>query len=293
MTVLRDLFEEITGRTPDGIEWLSTAMAGRTGRITAGGDRFFVKLSDSSAGAGALESEADGLRRLHDACPDHVVNVVGFAPADDGPANGAGALLVMEYLEGGSRAPEFDEQLATALASIHAVTADTYGLDIDNFIGATPQTNGSRKTWPEFFGEQRLQAVAGRLRERGEWPRKWSAMFEDLLERLPHLLPERPKPSLLHGDLWSGNVMTAADGRPVLIDPAVYHGHAETDLAMMQLFGGFGARIFDRYAEHARIESGFEERAEIYNLYHLLNHVLLFGKGYHAGVEKTLRRFAS
>lgn len=288
---VRRVFREVTGLDcgSDGLTWLSDAMAGRTGTVEAGGDRFFVKWSDTTDGMDVLDAEADGLRRLHMACPEHVVGVIGVARSEDGP----GTLLVLEFVERGSAAADYDAQLARGLAAVHAVTTDSFGLERDNYIGATPQVNGACRTWPRFFAERRLLPLARRLQGSGGWPAHWNSPFDRLIERLPQLLPHRPDPSLLHGDLWSGNVMTAEDGRPVLIDPAVYYGHAETDLAMMKLFGGFGRRVFDRYADIAGAEPGFSDRADIYNLYHLLNHVVLFGVGYHGGVERILGRFGT
>ncbi|NNF04799.1 MAG: phosphotransferase [Rhodothermales bacterium] len=286
---VRDAFRRATGLETgvESVTWLAGAMAGRTGKIRAGDRSFFVKWSEGPEGAAALEAEADGLTRLKKACPRHVVDVAGFAIAPDE----SGSLLVLGFLERGSPARDHDIRLAEALAEIHSVTADAYGLDRDNFIGSTPQTNSRRSTWPEFFATMRLLPMARRLRDRGAWPAHWSRPFDRLVHRLPELLPDRPPAALVHGDLWSGNVMTAGDGRPVLIDPAVYHGHAETDLAMMKLFGGFAPACFQRYDEIRGRESGFADRTALYNLYHLLNHVLLFGEGYHGSVEKTLRRF--
>jgi fructosamine-3-kinase len=287
------VFERITGRRGHELVWLSESMAGRTAEIRCGSDRFFAKWADTRSGRRALAAEARGLALLSDACPGHVPAVYGSgADGEDEAATEERSLLVMDFIERGAKPSDHAEQLASVLDAVHGRMSDAYGFAEDNFIGATPQSNTRHSAWPDFFRQERLMRLRRRLVDVGRWRGAWSEPFDRLIAALDDLLPEKPDASLLHGDLWSGNVMTAADGRAMLIDPAVYYGHFETDLAMMRLFGGFQDRVFEWYAERRAPEPGFEDRIPIYNLYHLLNHVLLFGAGYHADVERTLRTFA-
>jgi protein-ribulosamine 3-kinase len=160
------------------------------------------------------------------------------------------------------------------LASLHRQTGPRFGWHRDNYIGLAPQINGWRDDWAEFFIECRLRPQFERAGLKGEF-------FEKLLRN------HRPQPSLLHGDLWSGNAGFIAEG-PVVFDPAVYYGDREADLAMTELFGGFPDEFYAAYDAAWPRERGYESRKHLYNLYHLLNHLNLFGSGYLAQVEATL-----
>jgi fructosamine-3-kinase len=183
-----------------------------------------------------------------------------------------------------------DARMGAALARLHAVTAECYGLERDNAIGATPQPNAPTQDWVEFWRERRLRfqlelaaqhGYAGRLQERGA----------RLLESLPAFFEgHRPEPSLLHGDLWGGNRAMLADGTPVVFDPAAYYGDREADLAMTRLFGGFGPRFYAAYEQAWPSASGADLRRDLYNLYHVLNHLNLFGGGYLAQAEAMMDR---
>jgi fructosamine-3-kinase len=162
----------------------------------------------------------------------------------------------------------------------------------DNWIGALPQANPWHDHWPTFFREARLRPQIERARASGRWRREWEAPAERLLVRLPDLLPRRPHPALLHGDLWSGNVLPTTEGRTALVDPAAYVGDRETDLAMTELFGCFDPAYYDAYRAAWTVDPGYPERREIYHLYHLLNHLNLFGDGYALAVARIVRRFA-
>lgn len=197
--------------------------------------------------------------------------------------------LALELIEPGPARADFNELLGRGLASLHrSGAALAIGLERDNYIGSVPQVNDRRSDWPSFYRDCRLAPMIERagslitsvLRRR----------FNQLFERLPELCGPAEPPARLHGDLWRGNLHCDAAGRPVLIDPAVYAGHREIDLAMMRLFGGFSARVFAAYAEAWPLADGWERRVHLYQLYPLLVHVVLFGGGYLGSVEAALRR---
>ncbi len=249
----------------------------------------FAKWGTGDAGR-TYAAEATGLEALAQvAGPDLEVPVPLVArTATDLEAG----LLVLPWLEVGSPSRSDWHRFGAALAELHrsAAPGEGYGWDADNWIGSKPQQNGWLGSWPAFFGERRLVAQAETVRQRGAWDASWDRLLDRLVSRLNDFLPETPPRSLVHGDLWSGNALALED-RFALIDPAVYVGHREVDLAMTELFGGFAPSFYDGYKEAWPLEDGYPERREIYNLYNLINH-LTHGAGYRRPVEATLRRFA-
>lgn len=250
---------------------------------TAG--RWFVKVVDAGRHPGLFAAEADGLERLRATGAVRVPLVVGHGEDHDE------AYLLLEHIDGGLRSTAFWEGLGRGVAALHRHTAPHFGLERDNFIGSLPQVNTREADWPTFLVRHRLEPLVRRARDRRRLDPATVQRFDRLYARLDMLFPPEP-PALLHGDLWSGNVLCAADGAPVLIDPAVYHGHREMDLAMARLFGGFDEACFSAYQSEYPLEPGWAERVELCQLYPLLVHVLLFGGGYAAQVEGVLRRFA-
>lgn len=244
---------------------------------------FFIKWNHADQ-SDMFEVEARGLDLLRqtDALP--IPQVIGFGREMDK------AYLVLEYIDPGPATNASWDALGHSLAVIHSHTQPKFGLHFDNYIGSLPQTNTLTANGFDFFFEQRLLPQAGMALYRELLSKKsYDALFR-LRERLPDLLPA-DRPALLHGDLWSGNVMVSEAGQPVLIDPAVYYGFREADLAFTKLFGGFDQRFYDAYHEAFPLEDGFEDRVAIYNLYPLLVHVNLFGSGYVSGVERILKQF--
>ncbi len=281
---VRDVIEPITGTISQENSVGGGCIAHAT-RIETSNGLFFLKWAAGEAGL-TFESEADGLRALSDAAAglDLIVPKTFLAQNAD---NGAGCLL-LEWIEPGRPQAHHWRRFGHALAGLHRVEqGGGYGYASDNWIGSKPQQNGWMPLWPEFFGERRLSAQAETVRIRGDWNGGWDALLQRLIARLPELLPETPLPSLLHGDLWAGNALTTSDGRFALIDPAVYIGHREADLTMTELFGGFAPEFYKGYREAWPLEPGYAERREIYNLFHLINH-LTHGPGYAAQVERTL-----
>lgn len=218
-----------------------------------------------------------------------------------GTATGCGfrqqfSFLLMEHLEPVPKKADFWETFAEELAALHRaptaafVPGGIYGFTEDNVIGTTKQVNAPKDSWVDFFRENRLEFQFRMAYDCFGEPEKKD--FARLLDRLDTLLPEPEYPSLLHGDLWGGNFMTGPDGKAWLIDPAVYVGHREADLAMTELFGGFSRTFYDAYFAAASIEKDYRERRDLYNLYHLLNHLNLFGGSYYGSVVSTLRRYA-
>jgi fructosamine-3-kinase len=200
--------------------------------------------------------------------------------------------LILNWLGRGRRAPTLvADALGEGLAVQHRVTTKQYGLDRDNYCGLSPQKNEQETDWAIFFARQRLGYQLELAAERDRLPKPRRQKLERLIDKLPNLLPARPPASLLHGDLWGGNWLVTADNRPALIDPAVYYGHRETDLAFTELFGGFPPRFYQSYEAIWPLEPGYGERKPIYNLYHLLNHLNLFGESYGHSVDAILSRY--
>jgi fructosamine-3-kinase len=252
-------------------------------RWPSGAGPVFVKVA-ASAAAPMLEAEAAGLAELAGAQAVRVPRVLACGRTD------AASFLALEWLAAGAASEASEERLGARLAAQHAVTAPQHGWWRDNTIGSTPQANGTLASWAEFFRERRLRpqltlAVANGLGSLLAGP------GERLLAGVEALLgTHRPPASLLHGDLWGGNWFATADGEPAIFDPAVYYGDRETDVAMTQLFGGFGPRFYQAYAASAPLPPGAELRCELYNLYHVLNHANLFGASYAMSARATMER---
>lgn len=248
-----------------------------------GGARAFAKVNSNRL-AGMFSAEARGLRWLRDAGAIRVPEVLGVGEGDEG-------FLLLEWLDSGVPAGGFDERLGTELAALHRAGAVTLGWTCDNYIGSLPQSNTPSATWAEFFWERRLWAQARRAVSEHRIDEALLRALESLGGRMVELLGVEEPPARLHGDLWSGNLMVGPAGEPCLVDPAVYGGHREVDLAMMRLFGGFGPPVFAAYHEAFPLSSGHEDRVALYQLYPLLVHVNLFGGGYAAQVKRIVERY--
>ena len=246
----------------------------------ADGRRAFVK-TNADAPPGMFAAEARGLAWLAEA---RAVRVPAVLAVGDGRP----AFLVLELVAPAAKRRDFDEALGRGLASLHRASPPAFGLDHDNFIGSLPQSNRSHPTWAAFFRAERLEPQLRLAHDAGRLTPALRRSFERLWPRLDELVgPEEP-PARLHGDLWGGNLHVGEDGSPCVIDPAVYGGHREVDLAMMRLFGGFSARVFSAYAEDFPLAPGHAERVPLYQLYPLLVHLNLFGGGYAASVASAL-----
>lgn len=256
-------------------------------RIRTDNGDFFVKWSRDEA-ADAFPAEAAGLAAMRDSGSSLIIPEPLMA--ERGTADAAGVLL-LNWIETGGRGSRFWERFGEGLAEMHRYTAGHFGFDIDNFIGRLPQDNTWEASWTDFFRSRRIEPQVELARRRGRWNASWNSALEHLMDRLPELLPADPEPSILHGDLWSGNFMVDVNGDPVLIDPASYHGHREADLAMTELFGGFERRFYEAYHGGWPLSPGYHERREIFNLYHLLNHLNHFGGGYAGSVASILKKF--
>ena len=206
--------------------------------------------------------------------------------------HGSETLLLMEYVEGSSRFSDGAERhAAELLAALHGISADAYGHERDTLIGSLDQPNLWTGSWIEFFREQRLLYLARVAYEAGRLPKGDLERIHRLAERLDDYLEEPEHPSLVHGDVWSANVLAKGDSITAFLDPAIYHADPEVELAFISLFDSFGDAFFERYAEIRAISDGFfEERRDLYNLYPLLVHVSFFGGGYLESVRTTLRR---
>lgn len=243
-----------------------------------------LKLNQNHRFPGMFEKEASGLELLGSAgCRTPAV----LACFEEGEHQ----YLLLEFIREERQDRSYWERFGRELSLLHRQSAEMFGLEEDNYIGSLEQRNSQREKWTDFFIECRLAPLIAQACDRGLIGRETVRELERLFLRLDELIPKEA-PSLLHGDLWSGNLMCGAGGEPVFIDPAVYYGHREIDLAMTQLFGGFDRRFLKSYNESNPLLPGWEERLDLHNLYPRLVHLVLFGRSYLTGIEATIRRFA-
>jgi protein-ribulosamine 3-kinase len=232
--------------------------------------------------------EAEGLRALREAASDLAIPDVLVALA---PAGARPACIVMEWLEPKARASGGEAALGRGLATIHARPRDAFGFPVTTHCGATPQDNRASPSWAEFYAERRLRPLARRLEKEGRiGPEERRVLFR-LSERLGSLLAHDARPALIHGDLWSGNVLATTRG-PALVDPASAACDREMEFGITTLFGGFSERFFAGYHEALPLPAGWRERNPLYQLYHLLNHHLIFGGHYGSEALSLARRYA-
>ena len=251
------------------------------------GERVFMK-HNSNPPTDFFLAEVKGLRLL--------------AQADNGPripkaialqSGSRPTFLIMEYLENSSESKNFSDRLARALAELHRISQDHFGLDHDNFIGSTPQKNDLEKDGIVFFRDQRIEFQRQLARKAGLLPAAIDKKIDSLCENLNRYMDTTgEKPALMHGDLWSGNYFPDSKGNPCIFDPAVYYGLREADIAMTELFGRLPQRFYDAYHEAFPMNPGYPERKDLYNLYHLLNHLNLFGGSYLSSVQQAVNRYA-
>ncbi|MBU0499855.1 MAG: fructosamine kinase family protein [Gammaproteobacteria bacterium] len=267
---------------PSRVRHLGGGCINETLLLDDGRHQWFVKLNRADL-LDMFEAEAAGLEALSASGTLRTPK-----PLCHG-LDGGRSFLVLEYIE--MSPPRWDSasQAGRELAAMHLRPGETFGWHRDNRIGSTPQKNGQAYDWIDFWREKRLgfqlhlaasNGYGGALQERGGL----------LMARFPALIDHAPSPSLLHGDLWAGNMAYDRDGNPVIFDPAVYYGDPEVDLAMTELFGGFGDDFYAAYAARRPLDPGYPVRKILYNLYHILNHLNLFGGGYLAQSQSMIDR---
>lgn len=227
-------------------------------------------------------AEAKGLDLLKQTQTVAVPKVIEVGACDDL------AFLLMEYIEPDVASQSTQLEMGRQLALLHKQTTGLFGLATDNYIGSLKQYNNPLPSWAVFFTQMRLQPQVEIALSKGLLSNKDAADFEKLYAKLGSLFPVE-KPSLLHGDLWSGNYLVGPNGKPFFIDPAVYYGYREMDIAMTKLFGGFSSDFYNAYNDNYPLQSGWQQRVDLCNLYPLLVHVNLFGGSYVEQVRQLLK----
>jgi fructosamine-3-kinase len=246
--------------------------------------RFFLKTNTAAFAGEMFRAEAAGLGILGAANQIGTPSVIGLG------AEVGASFLLLEFIEPGTRPKTFWDDFGARLASLHRCTSSSFGLGHDNFIGSLRQQNCEHDTWASFYMEERLLPQLELARASSRLQASDFQSFQQFFQRLPELCPAEP-PSLVHGDLWSGNFACGQDGSPVIFDPAVSYSHREMDLAMTRLFGGFDRAFYQAYEAVWPLAPGFEQRLAVYQLYYLLVHVNLFGGSYVGQMRSALRQF--
>lgn len=300
---LADAFRASGRPAPEilSLDALSGGSINRAYRLRTRDGNLFCKWNPD-APPGMFDREREGLEALAGSGASLVIPRVFAVSAAPGGAfvapggesvESGSAVLVLEYLApeaGGSRRSTW-EALGRGLAELHSRESDRFGFARDNYCGLTVQENAWSKDWAGFYGERRIGTMIRRIEAAGRAGAREMAVFRKLRARLPALLSHGPAPALIHGDLWSGNFL-ASDRGPALIDPAVYYGDREAEWAMMLLFGGFPDATLAAYQEAWPLPEGWRERIPIYQLYHVLNHFLLFGGGYGDQAARMAAKYA-
>lgn len=245
----------------------------------------FCKINSAAKFPNLFLREAQGLNALQKTGAVQTPHVVACTEV------GAHQVLLLEWIESGKQTHGFFKKFGERLAALHQSSSENFGWETNNYMGSVPQQNTYAHNWTAFFIGQRLEPLVQKCIEKNLLPENEHGLFKKLYQKLPQLFDDGEKPALLHGDLWRGNYLCNENAQPVLIDPAVYYGHRCMDLAMTTLFGGFDKAFYESYHFHFPLPATYREQMQLCNLYPLLIHLLLFGRGYLTSIQQTLRDF--
>jgi protein-ribulosamine 3-kinase len=249
-----------------------------------GGQKYFLKYNLSDRYPAMFSTEVKGLNILRDSRAVKIPQVLCNGTA------GSYSYLVLQMITPGKISNSFFKNLGEGLANLHKHTNPLFGLDHNNYIGSIPQKNTLTKNFSDFFINSRLEPLAKKASIEELLPASVYDALNKLYTKIDYLIPQEP-PSLLHGDLWSGNRIIGPNGHAWLIDPAVYYGHREADIAMTRLFGGFDNDFYSAYNSSHPLTLGWQERVDLHNLYPLLVHLNLFGKSYLPQITQIINKF--
>ena len=263
---------------------ISGGSINKTYELKGNQQSFFVKVNDLNKFPGMFDKEVLGLNLLRKSSPIIVPEVILKGAFEQQ------AFLVLEYIESSEPSKKYWENFGESLAILHSNTQLEFGLEYNNYNGSLIQVNNQAEDWVNFFIQNRLIEQQRQARNNGRLDKQLSDMLDRLYSKLDSFFPIE-KPALLHGDLWSGNYLVK-DGNPCFMDPAVYYGHREVDLAMSLLFGGFDKKMYQAYDAQFPLEKGWEKRVDVLNLYPLMVHVNLFGASYAQRVKSILKHYS-
>lgn len=281
---MHDFFEQLFSETPSKISKLSGGDINDVYEVVVPRGEYVVKVNEDEKFPGMLAQEAVGIATLAMSMSVLTPNVFECGAID------AKQFLILEKIWTLDAVDKTWTHFGRDLAKMHQSTSENFGFESDNYIGSLVQKNDQKKTWTEFLITQRLQLMVELAVNQGDVNYVEAKIFDSLFLKLDELIPQE-KPALLHGDLWSGNFLVGPIQEAVLIDPAVYYGHREMDLAMMSLFGGFSPKVLDAYHELYPLESGWQDRIELNQLYPLLVHLNLFGRSYWDRIKKIVQGY--
>jgi fructosamine-3-kinase len=263
---------------------LSGGSINNTFQVATANQRFFCKTNSATKFPHLFNQEAAGLRLIEKEGLIRTPAIIDLFEAD------THQVLLLEWIEPSSPTITFWKRFGEALALLHVVSHDQFGLENNNYMGAIPQVNTLTTNWPAFFINNRLEPLIQQCYSLKLITAQHVDKFHTLYQLIPSLY-DKESPSLLHGDLWSGNFICTTDQQPVLIDPAVYFGHRSIDLGMTTLFGGFDKVFYEAYQHHHPFPANYKEQWAVSNLYPLLIHLLLFGRSYLPAIDRTLNDF--
>lgn len=282
-----DLKVHLSGILNENIERVSAVHGGDIStayKIETATNAYFLKTNPASTALHMFQIETNGLQLIANT---NTIKTPRVLVCDVYKGH---AFLLMEFIESKSPSAKDFKHLGQQLAQLHQCASENFGLDTDNFIGSLAQSNVQHSHWVDFYIHERLQPQFKLAHRQSLLASSEIPSVEKMNSSLSPLF-KNVKPSLLHGDLWSGNYLISKDGTPYLIDPAVYFGHNEVDIAMSKLFGGFGGSFYQSYAEIIPFSNETSARIEIYQLYYLLVHLNLFGRSYYGSVISILKTY--
>lgn len=256
----------------------------QTYKVRTTDNNYFIKVNNDINSELMFKAEANGLNLLRENSSFNIPKVASVV------SDKSASYLVMSFIESSGRSSKYWNVLGEKLAALHKNSNKKFGLHETNFIGSLPQQNDFEDDWPSFFANRRIIPMVEMAVNEGLVAKSFVTRVDSVLNKIVALMPNE-KPALVHGDLWSGNLIVDAQGQPCLVDPAVYYGHREMDIAFSHLFGGFDREFYESYQEVFPMDPGFDERIDLYNLYPLLVHLNLFGRSYLVQVENILARF--